>query len=256
MKTATIVLIVFVLGIISQAQGQTRQERRVIRVIEAQISKAGQEISALTADTLRAHKKLLVIGQELAQYNEPLRQRTLINEQKKLRDLIPQKREKIKTKLFLLEELEREKDLLLGIVYRSPVEDRALSNIEARRRHNAIGVEKQRVSLERDILGLKKLDQTPAHHNGVMGYKVLIWNQDLRRSGNFSLTDLSGENVDGVSVFLGPGEKLEVFLLPGEYIGKVQLAGGLEKKTIVRVSPRIALVNGGEYHGYLIQPRR
>ncbi|PKM89275.1 hypothetical protein CVU83_00435 [Candidatus Falkowbacteria bacterium HGW-Falkowbacteria-2] len=122
---------------------------------------------------------------------------------------------------------------------------REMSRLEAKQR-------KQSNELRREEADLTKLYAMQADKDPVMGYLGLIYNPTKHTVAHFYVYDAEGRRVDGASCRLEPGQYREIYLLPGEYIGKIYVRG--EPAGCDRISSgasRNSYIMGKNYHWHL-----
>jgi hypothetical protein len=161
--------------------------------------------------------------------------------------------------LVRIKELEGQKLAIKNLIANQAIMDKTpkeLRSLEKKRRKNSLEVRQEELLLDKQELSLQKLQETPVQANGSQGYKVILWNQDVRKAANFKITDPSGLDIDGTSYYLTPGQKEVIYLLPGQYLGLVEMPGRFDQTVSFKVDIREKKV-GDEYcHGYLTQPKR
>jgi hypothetical protein len=263
MKTKNLVLLVLAIFVGSLTLAQTNQQKKGAERIDSKTQEL-VELKILFQDIEDLNHRL---SPPIGQYGpQELEKKALESRLNALKKRLTERQRAFAVDYNSVEDLQKDLAILLRqkkqleesvinevIQQKTPKE---LKNIQKRRRENSLEVRSEEVKLSKEQLSLEKLKQTPVDANGVMGYKVLVWNQDKRKSGNFKLRDMSGKDLDKGAFYLGPGEKIEVYLLPGLYQGTVEISGRLPSSTTVEVSITQKFVNGIAYHGYLIQPPR
>jgi hypothetical protein len=127
-----------------------------------------------------------------------------------------------------------------------------LRNLEKKRRNNSLEIQSGEIQIDKERLSLEKLQATDSYTNGVMGYKVIIWNKDRQRDVNFNVTDLSGKVLDKGDLYLFPGQKKEIYLLPGEYKAVARVSGRRSEENIFPVDPFLKYVGDEACHGFVI----
>ncbi len=236
---------------------QTRQENTALNQVEAEIRSLEHQSSAL--DTIKLSARIDQLNAKLGAML-PVEQAAAIRRQLSLYKLeLDQNRLMLEKNSFRLEELYIQRQVLRNKPISAAIQDKTpkeIRSLEKKRRFNSLEVRSGEVQVSKEELSLQKLQETTVYTDGVNGYKVLIWNQDKRRPGNFKLTDMSGKDIDGASFYLAPGEKKITYLLPGEYLGTVQMYGRATGCVKVPVEIRQKEVFGEVCHGYLVQMPR
>ena len=255
MKKITVLTVLLSLSIMF-VFGQTRQQARALSEIETEIVRLQKQLINASGP----QERIKMINARLSQlYIDPVVETGLKNrlakEQKDLSIALIHN-EPI---LDRIKELEGQKLALNNLIANQAIMDKTpkeLRALEKKRRTNSLEVRQGEILLDKQKLSLQKLQETPVQANGSQGYKVILWNQDVRKAANFKITDPSGLDIDGTSYYLAPGQKEVIYLLPGEYLGLVEMPGRFDQTTTVKVDIREKKV-GNEYcHGYLIQPKR
>lgn len=247
----TVLLSLFVVVVFSQ----TRQQIRALSEIETEIIQLQKQL----LDASGPQERIKMINARLSQYIDPVVETGLKNrlakEQKDLAIALIQN-EPI---LDRIKELEGQKLTIKNLVANQAIADKTpkeLRSLEKKRRKNSLEVRQGELLLDKQELALQKLKETPVLTDGNKGYKVVLWNRDVRKSANFKITDPSGLDIDGTSYHLDPGQKEVIYLLPGEYLGLVEMPGRFDQTVPFKVDIREKKV-GNEYcHGYLVQPKR
>jgi hypothetical protein len=161
--------------------------------------------------------------------------------------------------LVRIKELEGQKLAIKNLIANQAIMDKTpkeLRSLEKKRRKNYLEVRQGELLLDKQELALQKLQETPVLTDGNNGYKVVLWNRDVRKSANFKIKDLSGLDIDGTSYHLDPGQKEVIYLLPGEYECLIEMPGRFDQLKTFTVDI-IQKNTGYEYcHAYVIQPRR
>lgn len=262
MKAKTIFLFLTIF-VVSLANGQTLQQKRGVAQINQELEQL-IELKILFQDIEDLNKRLKPVA---GQYGpEGLEAKALNSRLDVLNKRLSAKQMAATTSYSNGEDLQKDLELLLaqkGAIehtsFKQVVEQttpKELRRLEKNRRKNSLEIRSGEVQLNKEQLSLEKLKNTSVYTNGAMGYRVVIWNQDRRKAGNFKLKDMSGKDIDGGSFYLAPGEKIETYLLPGKYMATVEMTGRLIASTTVEVGVNHKFVNGVAYHGYLIQPPR
>ncbi|MDP3836644.1 MAG: hypothetical protein Q8Q67_00885 [bacterium] len=114
-------------------------------------------------------------------------------------------------------------------------------------------------NIRREELGYKKLEATTVNADPVQGYLGLIWNQTRYTPALFVIKDASGRDVDKGTFFLQPGESVEAYLLPGQYIGVVKVHGQISGSSMIKSEPSQKYIDAGkgknQYHWFLTKTR-
>lgn len=258
MKTRKKILIFAVIILMAgNLMAQTRQYARTLQGIEMEINILESKLSKI--DTLLVIKRIQTLNERLKQFLPPVQAVAIRAQLARQEEILADNKAEIKKIKTTLLELKSQQGVLKKQNYNATVSQtlpKELRKVEKNRRVNSLEVRSIDAKVSKEELSLQKLAETPVETNGAQGYKVLIWNQDKRKPGNFKIFDPSGQNIDEFSVYLEPGEKIETYLLPGEYCGVVEMPGRITGKTTVKVGITHRIVGNVLYHGYLIQPPR
>lgn len=236
---------------------QTRQDNVALNQVEAEIRSLEHQSTSL--DTLKLQGKINQLNARLGTYLPPEQAAAIRRQLADYNFELAQNKLALENKAFRLEELYVQRQVLRNKPVTEAIKDKTpkeLRSLEKKRRFNSFEVRSGEVTVSKQELSLQKLQETTVYTDGVNGYKVILWNQDKRRPGNFKLTDMSGKDIDGATFYLAPGEKKVVYLLPGEYLGTVQMYGRATGCVEVPVEIRQKEVFGEICHGYLIQMPR
>lgn len=249
----TVLLTLFVVVVFSQ----TRQQVRTLKDIETEIIQLQKQLMDVTGP----QERIKGINARLSAnpYLDPVVHAGLNNRlNKEQKDLVIAliNNEPV---LDRIKELEGQKLAIKNLIANQAIADKTpkeLRSLEKKRRTNSLEVQQGELLLAKQELALQKLQETPVLTDGNKGYKVVLWNRDVRKSANFKITDPSGLDIDGTSYHLDPGQKEVIYLLPGEYLGLVEMPGRFDQTVPFKVDIREKKV-GNEYcHGYLVQPKR
>jgi len=255
MKKITVLTVLLSLSIMF-VFGQTRQQARTLSEIETEIVRLQKQLMDISGP----QERIKMINARLAKlYIDPvvsagLNDR-LAKEQKNLAIALINN----EPVLDRIKELEGQKLAIKNLIANQAIADKTpkeLRALEKKRRNNSLEVQQGELLLAKQELSLQKLKETTGLTDGNKGYKVILWNQDVRKAANFKITDPSGLDIDGTSYYLAPGQKEVIYLLPGQYLGLVEMPGRFDQTVPFKVDIREKKV-GDEYcHGYLIQPKR
>ena len=249
----TVLLSLFVVVAFSQ----TRQQVRALADIEAEIIQLQKQL----VDASGPQERIKMINARLSEqlYIDPVVETGLkdrLTKENKALAIALIHNEPI---LVRIKELEGQKLAIKNLIANQAIMDKTpkeLRSLEKKRRKNSLEVRQGELLLDKQELALQKLQETPVQANGSQGYKVILWNQDVRKAANFKITDPSGLYIDGTSYYLAPGQKEVIYLLPGQYLGLVEMPGRFDQTVSFKVDIREKKV-GDEYcHGYLTQPKR
>lgn len=236
---------------------QTRQENVALNKIETEIRSLEHQSAAL--DTLKLSARIEQLNAKLGAML-PVEQAAAIRRQLSLYKLeLDKNKLALENNSFRLEELYIQRQILRNKPVAAAIQDKTpkeIRNLEKKRRFNGFQVRSGEAQVSKEELSLQKLQETTVYTDGVNGYKVILWNQDKRRPGNFKIADMSGKDIDGANFYLAPGEKKITYLLPGEYLGTVQMYGRATGYAKVSVEIRQKEVFGEVCHGYLVQMPR
>lgn len=239
------------------AFSQTRQQVRALADIEAEIIQLQKQL----VDASGPQERIKMINARLSErlYIDPVVETGLkdrLTKENKALAIALIHNEPI---LVRIKELEGQKLAIKNLIANQAIMDKTpkeLRSLEKKRRKNSLEVRQEELLLDKQELSLQKLQETPVQANGSQGYKVILWNQDVRKAANFKITDPSGLDIDGTSYYLAPGQKEVIYLLPGQYLGLVEMPGRFDQTVSFKVDIREKKV-GDEYcHGYLTQPKR
>ncbi len=280
-----VVLVIFMAITIGKVAAQTRQQKKALDLIESEISAQRAELVEINydlsqfnfADTLPLWQEKRRIDSLIKMAAMPIERFVAYRAQsQKIGDKLAKERTKIisqkKANKFNLQELNAKREKVLARIAEleadkrvitdcqigeatNQIVPRELKTTEASRRHRANKLRTEEIQFEKQKLGLAKLYSTPVDADPIKGYKGLIWNQTRHTKAYFYIRDASGRNVDGASVFLQPGEKKEVYLLPGQYLGVVYVDGKISGKTAVYSQITPTTIGGKDYHWFLTKTR-
>ena len=248
----TVLLSLFVVVAFSQ----TRQQVRALADIEAEIIQLQKQL----INTAGPQERIKAINVRLSElYIDPVVETGLkdrLTKENKALAIALIHNEPI---LVRIKELEGQKLAIKNLIANQAIMDKTpkeLRSLEKKRRKNSLEVRQGELLLDKQELALQKLQETPVLTDGNKGYKVILWNQNVRKAANFKITDPSGLDIDGTSYYLAPGQKEVIYLLPGQYLGLVEMPGRFDQTVSFKVDIREKKV-GDEYcHGYLTQPKR
>ena len=248
----TVLLSLFVVVAFSQ----TRQQVRALADIEAEIIQLQKQL----VDASGPQERIKMINVRLSElYIDPVVETGLkdrLTKENKALAIALIHNEPI---LVRIKELEGQKLAIKNLIANQAIMDKTpkeLRSLEKKRRKNSLEVRQGELLLDKQELALQKLKETPVLTDGNNGYKVVLWNRDVRKAANFKLTDASGLAIDDPSHYLLPGQKDIVYLLPGEYKCLIEIPGRFDELKTFKVGITKNKV-GDEYcHAYVIQPRR
>jgi hypothetical protein len=248
----TVLLSLFVVVAFSQ----TRQQVRALADIEAEIIQLQKQL----VDASGPQERIKMINVRLSElYIDPVVETGLkdrLTKENKALAIALIHNEPI---LVRIKELEGQKLAIKNLIANQAIMDKTpkeLRSLEKKRRKNYLEVRQGELLLDKQELALQKLQETPVLTDGNNGYKVVLWNRDVRKSANFKIKDLSGLDIDGTSYHLDPGQKEVIYLLPGEYECLIEMPGRFDQLKTFTVDI-IQKNTGYEYcHAYVIQPRR
>lgn len=255
MKTNFFCLLVFLVISASSVSAQTRQSQVALQQLEKEIQFLQLEIEKI--DTLRISWRIKQLQERAQGYLSTAEAAALRREIDIYQTKLRSDKEILLSATQLLVELKAQKKELKNMAIEAAMTEKTpkeLRSLEKKRRINAQEVRSGDLQLQKSELALQKLSETPVDARGPQGLKVLIWNQDRYKSANFKIQSV--DETDGISAFLAPGEKLEVYLLPGQYTCTVQISGRKEGQSKMIVGIRQSFIAGISYHGYCIQPAR
>lgn len=125
---------------------------------------------------------------------------------------------------------------------------------EERRRHRSNRVESEEIQLQREWLGIEKLSSAPVKADKAKGYLGMVtWNVSPGRDTTQMITFViynKGKKVDGISISCHPGQIVEAYLLPGEYICEAWFGSKNLGQRNFSVGPEIQQWGNNPYHWY------
>lgn len=256
-----VILFIFGLSVMfaDNAMAQTRQTKSALQQVEAEIRDLEREANSLDTIQLKARITSLQAKIPLGAYKNAVESAAIIDQIQRYEAKMKADKAILSDIYYRLDKLYNQRQALKELSIKNALQEKTpkeLKNIEKKRRVNSLYIRSGEIQLSKEELSLKKLEETSVNADKSQGYRVLIWNQDRYKYANFSLSDATGQDLDGGAFYLAPGEKIETYLLPGKYLGTVKIAGRGTGFTDVYVSIRHKMVNGTPYHGYLIQPSR
>ncbi|MDX9778779.1 MAG: hypothetical protein RBT30_00860 [Patescibacteria group bacterium] len=248
----TVLLSLFVVVAFSQ----TRQQVRALADIEAEIIQLQKQL----VDASGPQERIKMINVRLSElYIDPVVETGLkdrLTKENKALAIALIHNEPI---LVRIKELEGQKLAIKNLIANQAIMDKTpkeLRSLEKKRRKNSLEVRQGELLLDKQELALQKLQETPVLTDGNKGYKVILWNQNVRKYVNIKITDASGLAIDDPSHYLFPGQKDIIYLLPGKYEYIIEMPGEFDQKDSFTVGITKKKV-GDEYcHAYVIQPRR
>lgn len=125
---------------------------------------------------------------------------------------------------------------------------------EERRRHRSNRVESEEIQLQREWLGIEKLSSAPVKADKAKGYLGMVtWNVSPGRDTTQMITFViynKGKKVDGISISCHPGQIVEAYLLPGEYVCEAWFGSKNLGQRNFSVGPEIQQWGNNPYHWY------
>jgi len=125
---------------------------------------------------------------------------------------------------------------------------------EERRRHRSNRVESEEIQLQREWLGIEKLSSAPVKADKAKGYLGMVtWNVSPGRDTAQMITFViynKGKKVDGISISCHPGQIVEAYLLPGEYVCEAWFGSKNLGQRNFSVGPEVKNWGNTTYHWY------
>jgi len=262
MKTK-IFLTVIAVFVAVLANGQTRQQKKVIEQIDSKIERLIElqsifgEIESLESRLRPSHgwsptgaeKAALESRLSLLQKRLSGQQRAFATNYSSGEDVSSD------LALYLRQKNQLEHKLIVQALQETVPKE--ISPREARRRYRSLGVREGESSFEhRDAIrdmSIQKLESASVEADPVQGYKGLLFNDTKYTKVTFVVK--SPTDIDEISQPLYAGEKREIFLLPGEYEVYTYVDGYhvSTKKLRVRPKANLIIIDGKSYNFAVIK---